>query len=177
MNRARVAAALALAVLASSSCKRREEVVAPPLPKTVPRASTSAELPADRLAPGELAEGTADAFGVKLPRGFSIVRSFEDEISADGPSQPEQVANYLRRRVDAASVEIGPGSTVFVDARAKAHSERTLRIDVFGKRGGTEIVVRDRTPPAVEPGLSEEERWRRNGLKPNGEPLDPTKLR
>ena len=37
--------------------------------------------------------------------------------------------------------------------------------------GRVEMVVRDRTPPPVEEGLTEEERWRQAGMTPDGKVL------
>ena len=46
-------------------------------------------------------------------------------------------------------------------------------MEITDRDNRVELVVRDLTPPPVVPGLSEEERWRRTGLRPNGQPLDP----
>jgi hypothetical protein len=35
------------------------------------------------------------------------------------------------------------------------------------------MTIRDVTPPPVEPGLSEEERWKKAGFAPDGKPIDP----
>jgi hypothetical protein len=39
------------------------------------------------------------------------------------------------------------------------------------------LLIQDVTPRPVEPNLSDEERWRQAGLKPNGAPLDVANLR
>jgi hypothetical protein len=103
---------------------------------------------------------------------------FPDAVFAMGDVPLERVSNYVRERVVAAGVETGPAKTVFSRATVKSAPERTLRIEVVSRPSATELVVRDQTrpPSPVEEGLSEEERWRRHGLKPDGTPLDPTHL-
>jgi hypothetical protein len=40
----------------------------------------------------------------------------------------------------------------------------------------TLLVIRDKTPAPIVEGLSEQDRWRRAGLTPDGQQLDPLKL-
>lgn len=92
----------------------------------------------------------------------------------------EQAANYVRARVVARSVDTGPSKTLFSDARVRApdggEGGRLLRLEVVSLVGSTELVVRDVTPPKVEPGLSEEDRWKKHGMSKDGKVLDPSKL-
>ncbi len=37
-------------------------------------------------------------------------------------------------------------------------------------------MIKDITPPPLEPGLTDEERWKKAGLTPDGKPIDPKKL-
>ena len=73
--------------------------------------------------------------------------------------------------------------------RAMSHGMREVEVRVNGPGSGREsairalqaigleiTVIKDVTPPPVEQGLSEEERWRRHGLTKDGQVLDPTKL-
>ncbi|MCC6645382.1 MAG: hypothetical protein IT374_07425 [Polyangiaceae bacterium] len=57
----------------------------------------------------------------------------------------------------------------------KAAKGPPLRLSVSDLGGVTEISLQDLTPPPVDTTLTEEERWRRAGLKPTGEVLDPTR--
>jgi hypothetical protein len=50
---------------------------------------------------------------------------------------------------------------------------RKLRIEVASGNGDTELIIRDVTPLSIEPGLTEEERWKKAGLKPSGGLLNP----
>jgi hypothetical protein len=140
-----------------------------------------AQKPIDRLAPGELAPGDETIFGLVLPRGMRVSAHFDRVAYATGPMPPEDVANYLRDRLDAAHVELGAVGTVFPAARVKGgEPDKTYRIAVHAAGKGTELELRDVTPVPAEPRdptLSEEERWRRAGLQPNGMPLDVNGMR
>jgi len=140
--------------------------------------SASARAPSvDELSPGELAEGEQRAFGLAIPRRMRVSATFPDAVFAVGALRPEDVSNYVRQRVVSEGVETGPSKTVFTKAKLKgAESERTMRIEVVLKDGATELVVRDQTPPPVEPGLSPDERMRKKGLLPDGTPIDKTRL-
>jgi hypothetical protein len=133
--------------------------------------ASAAPLPPDHLLPGELAEGKETAFGVVLPRGFTVERRFEDAIHFTGQASAEHVSAYLRRRITVSTVEVGPSRTIFASARSRTGLPVTVEITDRG--GYVDLVVRNLTPPPVPAGLSEAERWQRTGLKPNGEPLDP----
>jgi hypothetical protein len=144
----------------------------------IPAQSTQpSALPADHLAPGELAEGTEKAFGLTLPRAFRVTRRFDTSVFSMGNVAPEYAANYVRRRIDAEATEVGPTRTIFVKAHVRGGDPNVvLHVEVTEAAAGAEIVVRNVTPAPVEPGLSEEERWKRQGLKPNGQVADPTHL-
>jgi hypothetical protein len=106
-----------------------------------------------------------------------LERRFDDSAHAAGPVSPESVANYVRERVEATHVEIGAARTVFPKVRIKGGApDKVYRIEVVANGPTTLLVVRDVTPPPVEPGLSVEERWRRAGMTPQGKPIDPKKM-
>ena len=131
----------------------------------------------DRLQPGELAEGKADAFGLALPREMLLERRFPDAVHAVGRIPHESVANYVRQRVEVGRIEVGAARTVFPNARIKGgRTDRSYRIEVIAGAAETRLLVKDITPPPTTQGLSEEERWRRAGLTPEGKPLDPKRI-
>jgi hypothetical protein len=158
-------------LLGALGCGRRES--AAPVPAPSPSSSVRA---ADRLLPGELAEGPDRPMGLAIPRDMHLLRVFDDSAIARGRVAAEAVANYVRKRVDAQAVEIGTGRTVFPKAHVKGQPERKLvRIDVTAGADSTELLLHDITPPEVPVGLSEEERWRKAGVVP-GKPFDPSAL-
>jgi hypothetical protein len=165
-----VALSLSCIVVSCSSCKGNSSKAAPDA------AASAASRPVDELVPGELAEGEQRAFGLPIPRRMRVSATFPDAVFAVGALRAEDVSNYVRERVVAQRVETGPSKTVFTKAKLKAEPERTMRIEVVLKDGATELVVRDETPPPVEPGLSPEERMRKKGLLPDGTPIDKTRL-
>lgn len=156
--------------LAGAACRKKEAPA--PAPAPAPIASTAL----DRLLPGELAEGTERAMGLVVPRGMRFERIFNDSAQARGRVGAEALANYVRQRVDAATVEIGAARTLFPRAHVKGQpNEKTVRIEVIRDVDSTVLYLRDTTPPTIEPGLTEDQRWRKEGIVP-GKPFDPKAL-
>jgi hypothetical protein len=167
---------LALIVaLAQGALGCKSEPTKPPPPR--PSAVASAK-PLDRLAPGELAPGKRQVFGLEIPTGMTIRGEFREVAYVHGNVAPEALANYVRDRVVVDHVEIGAARTVFPQARIKkGPADRFFRIEVIAGNRVTELVVQDVTPqPKPKEDLSDEERWRRAGRRPDGKPLDVTEL-
>jgi hypothetical protein len=134
----------------------------------------------DRLAPGELPPGTETAFGLVLPRGLKLLGVFPGTAHAAGPLTIEDVSNYVRTRVDLRRVELGAAGTVFPSVHiAGGDPQKLFRIEINGVGRDTHVIIHDVTPKAPVPfeKITDEERWRRAGFKPDGTPLDPKKLR
>ena len=160
---------LALLLLACESERRLEFA-----PATEGSADATS---ADRLAEGELGQGTEQAFGFHAPRKMRLERQYPDAAHFSGPVAAELVANYVRQRVEAERVEIGAARTVFPKVRIKGGpTGKVFRIEVVADGPMSKLVIRDVTPPPTVQGLSEAERWKRAGLTPEGKPLDPKKL-
>src|SRR4051812_3268000 len=103
------AAHAALVALALTSC-RKEEIVTKAIGAAAPDA---AKAPADHLAEGELIEGTANAFGLVLPRAIHVNQAFVNVVYASGDARPDAVANFIRARVRMGTVRIGAANTLF----------------------------------------------------------------
>ena len=132
--------------------------------------------PVDRLEPNELAEGAEVAFEFKLPRGMTIQNRMPSEVYAVSKHQPEHVANYVRKRVLVNAVELGAVRTVFDRVKViGATVDRPVRIEVIRLQGQTGLLIKSLLPEKVEIPSTEEERWKRVGLLPNGQPIDPLK--
>ena len=102
---------------------------------------------------------------------------FQDAAYLVGDVTPEALANYVRQRVEVSHVEIGVARTVFPKARIKAGAkDRVYELEVMSERLATKLVIRDVTPAEPIKGLTEEERWRKAGMTPQGQPLDLKKL-
>ncbi|MBX3192664.1 MAG: hypothetical protein KF819_37110 [Labilithrix sp.] len=158
--------ALAFVALACASCKPKEP------PKN--------DRPSDRLSPNEQVEGKERAFGLPLPRQARVEARFEKSVLVRSLLTPEELANFVRARVKEGTVTPGATSTVLEMVVPREDANKKLTIEVRPLRLGdgtkSEMVVRDTTPPPFEPNLSNEERWKKAGLAPNGQLLDPKHL-
>lgn len=166
-NRLRKFLCCTLAWLVLAGC-RDEQAPAP-----APLLSVSSP-PVDRLAPGEIAEGSADAFGLKLPRMMRVRFRGPDKVEAEGHVEAELVANYVRKRTKAASVELGAARTVFEQVKVNGDAAgRSLRVEVVALGGKTQLIVKDLTPPRFDPSLTPEDRWKKHGFDKDGKLIDP----
>jgi hypothetical protein len=158
---------LIVGVAACSSCKRKEE------PPTEVK-------PPDHLAPTEVVEGKERAFGLPLPRDAKVAARFGKTVHVQTPLSPEELVNFVRARVKDGKVTPGTSGTQLFDVAPNGDPAKRLTIDVRLYRGGdghrSEMIVRDTTPAPVEPGLTDEQRWKKAGLTPSGQIADPTKL-
>ncbi|MEP7052487.1 MAG: hypothetical protein ABJB12_19120 [Pseudomonadota bacterium] len=168
---------LALAVcFLCASCHSKAGADAAGSTQIVASSGASAK-PVDRLAPDELAAGTAQVWGFAVPREMQVEHQYQETAHLVGSVKPDALANYVRDRVVVSHVEIGAARTIFPNARIKGGApDRVYELDVIPEPGQTRLVIRDITPLKVIPGLSDAERWRQAGLTPQGRPLDPKKF-
>ena len=170
-------AALVLLVFAPA-CKNEAEVTV----IDAPQASASAK-PVDHLAPKELLEGDAKAFGIVLPRGVRVDQSFSDVVYASGPVDTEAAVKYVRAHVREGKMIqpdfAGDGKTTFDRVKVPAMPDKVLVVTVKPAKGAinaTQLEVRDVTPTKAPELPDEAARWRNAGLTPEGRVLDPTHL-
>lgn len=171
----RPSAALVLAagVLTLLGCRKATPPAPPPAPSSTQE--VAATKPVDHLAPDELEPGQSQVFGFEVPKSMRVKGAFLEVAYVEGNVTPEALANYVRERVEVDRVEIGAASTLFERAHIKRGApERIYDIEVSpGAANLTELVIRDVTPPPRNPpGMSDAERWRQAGRKPDGTPLD-----
>jgi hypothetical protein len=169
--RHRLTTSLLAIALASSvvGCKRKTEVVPPPPP------------PPDHLAPNELPIGQDKAFALPLPLSSKVVQRYGGQFIVTSSHSPEQLANFIRNHVSGGRVVSGTDATQFVAVSVKEEPARKLDITVHPAKmivgnQRTEILVKDVTPVPTDPNLSNEEKWRRAGYRPDGRVLDPKTL-
>jgi hypothetical protein len=176
-GRARPAAVAVLVALATASgaCHRASDDPTVPLDSTPP-APSAAATPVDHLAPGELLEGKAEAFGLRLPRDVAIEGAFRDLVIASGPVLLHPVVQYLRARLQGGNLREGEMSATFDDVRVAAKPGPPLHIHVGVAPDGVRLEVRDETPPELPALPDEVSRWRRVGLTPDGRLADPTHM-
>jgi hypothetical protein len=161
------------------ACKREPDVTI----IDAPQASASAAKPVDHLAPKELLEGDAKAFGLVMPRGVRVDQSFADVAYASGPVDTQAAVQYVRARVrEGKMIEpsfAGDGKTTFDHVRVPAMPDKQLVVSVrpsLGAVGMTQIEIRDVTPTKAPELPDETARWKNAGLTPQGRVLDPTHL-
>ncbi len=138
--------------------------------------AASATPPVDHLAPGELIEGSEEAFGIPLPRGVHVDEAFVHVVFASGPLTVHPLVQYFRSRLQDGDLREGESSATFEHVTARAKSDRQLTVHIAEVRRTAEIEIRDTTPPP-SPNLPDEPaRWKNVGLTPNGRLADPTHL-
>jgi hypothetical protein len=171
-------AALIVVVVLACSCKNEPEITV----LEAPQASASAK-PVDHLAPKELLEGDAKAFGLVFPRGVRVDQSFVDVAYASGAVVTEAAVKYVRAHVREGKMIqpdfAGDGKTTFDHVKVPAMPDKELVVSVKpakGAVGQTQFEVRDVTPTKAPELPDEAARWRNAGLTPEGRVLDPTKL-
>jgi hypothetical protein len=107
-----------------------------------------------------------------------LTRQFHDAAYFTGELSVAQVLEQVERHVQSRGVELIGERAVF--SRAYVTGDRTrrpLRIEISRTPRGSQIHIADLTPTSVTTsGLSEAERWRQAGRKPDGTPLDPNQL-
>lgn len=171
----RTAATITIALgLVTWACNEEEAPLAPPpAPIAAPPQATTP----DRLPPGELMEGTEEAFGLPLPKKMRIDAAFRDSVHAIGSVDPGVLSNYVRQRVLVSHVEMADKRFVFPAVRIRGgDKDKIYRIEVQDRGHQSKLVVRDITPAPKVEGLTEAERWERAGMTPNGRLIDPNTL-
>ncbi|HEY6556314.1 MAG TPA: hypothetical protein VI072_03535 [Polyangiaceae bacterium] len=166
-----------LALICSAGCRKAGTDAPSPGASTAIGSDAAAPRPIDRLAPDELAAGSALAFGFPMPQRMTIRATFPDAVHASGSVTPQALAQYVGERVAVAHVEVAATRTIFPKARIKGGAaERVYQFDIASEGPETLLVIRDITPPPVVQGLSQAERWRRAGMTPDGKPLNEKQL-
>ena len=162
-------------VVAVAACgKGRED--APSTPSAAAPSASATTVPLDQLAPGELLEGSEEAFGLKLPRGLVVEHRYPGTVYASGPFTVHSLVEYFRPRLRDGSLREGKESATFqrvhVPGQPGLEAEVRIRIEL-----GTTRVEIANIPPPPNPNLPDEAaRWRTVGLQPGGKVLDPTHL-
>ncbi|MDB4939001.1 MAG: hypothetical protein JWP87_5973 [Labilithrix sp.] len=164
-----VSLVVGLGAAGCSSCKRGDDK--PPVENKPP----------DHLAPMEAVEGKEKAFGLPLPRLSKVEARFEKSVHVLSMLTAEELVNFVSVRVKDGKITPGTSSTLLYNVTPVGDPEKRLSLDIHAFRGGdgtmhSQMVVRDTTPPPLEPGLTDEQRWNKAGLTPGGQIADPKHL-
>jgi hypothetical protein len=169
-----LALSLALGLAAATAgCKRKTDDESRKAPVTAPSA------PTDRLAPDEAPEGTEVLHGLRLPLRSRVADKVGNITVVRSALPLEQLATYVRARVDGGTVTAGAASTAFRNVVVKGGDAATqLEIKVqptLDPDWRSEMHVHVVPKSDVPPEASEEERWRRAGVGPDGKLIDRLK--
>jgi hypothetical protein len=167
-------AAFAACSLCGACDATRTNAEPAPMASSVP--VSAPVLPADHLAPGELLEGTEQAFGVTLPEGMHVDDTFATVIYASGPMTLKPLVDYFRGHLQGGDLSAGEWSATFEHVFAPGKSEPPLSVHIGTARDVVRVEIRDETPPELPPLPDDPARYRRAGLTPTGRVLDPTHL-
>lgn len=168
-----IAVALASVTLSSASaCKRKEQ--APPAP--APSAAPSV----DRLAPGEIAEGRERAFTLPLPLHSVVKARFAKSVHVASTHTPEELASFVRERVSEGTSPSNATETRFEEVVVTKDRSKRLTIGIrrpaIAGEHRSQMVIDDVTPVPEEPGLTDEDRWKKAGMTPDGKLIDRNQL-
>lgn len=131
----------------------------------------------DRLQVGERLAQSEVAFGLVVPEGLRITRQFRDAAYLSGPLPFEAALVHVREQLETTGAELRAQRAVFARALIVGDAEqRLMRIEVSPLPRGSQVLLRDITPPPVAIGLSDNERWARAGRRPDGTLLDPNQV-
>lgn len=145
-------------------------------PRVAPGPPEATAAPSDRLQEGESLPEAETAFGLPLPAGMKLTRHFSDSAYFTGELSVEKALEHVQGSVEARNVEMMSRRTVIPRAYIKGDERRRLvRIEVSKLPGGSQIYIKDITPPPAIGRLSDAELWQRAGRKPDGSLLDENK--
>ncbi len=137
---------------------------------------TATAAPVDHLAPGELVEGKEHAYGIALPRDTEQIKAIAPSVYGRVHATPTSLEKYFAARVSGGKLVREPAGSIILDKGHGADPKIALYIRIdHDPEFGARFEVRDATPPVPELHANDEERWRANGLKPNGA-VDPTTI-
>jgi hypothetical protein len=171
------ARALATAALATAVAACRAHPTPDLLAADGGPAAEASATPIDRLAPGELVEGTDEAYGLKLPRGLDVTSRFAPVVYASGRLPVHPVVDYFRARLQGGDLREGPTSATFQHVLVRGGTpDRELSVRIAETIAGVTVEMRNTTPPHIPEMPNDAERLKRVGLTPQGAFLDPKHL-
>jgi hypothetical protein len=131
----------------------------------------------DRLTPEEHLPEAEIAFGLPLPPGMRLTRHFSESAYFASELPMASVLAHLKEHVQARDVQMMSRRVVYARAHVKGDkSRRLLRIEISETPRGSQMLIKDITPPPAAKAASDAELWSRAGRKPDGTPIDQNKL-
>jgi hypothetical protein len=131
----------------------------------------------DRLTGGERLPEAEIVFGLPIPKGMRLTRHFKESAYVTGDLDMLATLEHVRGYVDAPSVELTGELATFARASIKGDAERRrFRIEISKTQRGSQLYIKDITPPPSTAGLTEAERWQRAGRNPDGTLLNENQV-
>ncbi len=132
--------------------------------------STSTAL--DRLLPSELGKSSSLVFGFPIPPGMRVTGRYPDSVHLQGDVSTSGLKEYIEAHLATGPSELDGRRRTYRGARIRGGDpSRVYRVELVELRSDRQIIITDVTPKPIEPGLSNEERWRRAGFLPDGTPI------
>lgn len=145
-------------------------------PVTRPAAHQGGAAP-DRLRAGESLPEAETAFGLPIPPGMRLSRQFSDAAYFTGELSLDKVLEHIQGHILSRDVEMMRRRTVFARAHIKGDAARRLvRIEVASVAKGSQLYIKDITPPPTVGRLPDAELWRQAGRNPDGTLLDENQV-
>jgi hypothetical protein len=160
--------------LSTTGCKKDREA-GPVRPAETQNAPPQPQTP-DRLPPGELLEGPDRVFGFAIPRGMKLEAQFSGRADIVGTPSQQLVTDYVRQRVLVHHVQVEGTRYIFPQVRIRGAGTEIYRFEVRSDGGRTRIGIQHLVDREVPQELTDEERWKRAGMRPNGSLIDPQNL-
>ncbi len=131
----------------------------------------------DRLTGGEQLPESEIVFGLPIPKGMRLTRHFKEAAYVTGDLDMMATLEHVRNHVEAPSVELTGEFATFARAYIKGDAQRRrFRIEITKTQRGSQLYVKDITPPPPTAGLTEAERWQRAGRNPDGTLLNENQV-
>jgi hypothetical protein len=126
----------------------------------------------DRLLPDELGQSKLLVFGFPVPQGMNVERRYAESVHLVGTVSPTVLTAYVRAHAATGPAELMGSRKVFSKVRIRGGDpNRIYDIEIDDSGAARRLIVSDVTPPPLEPGLSDEERWKRAGYNADGTPI------
>jgi len=130
---------------------------------------------ADRLPPGELLEGTESTFGFAVPKGMSLFQS-PKSATITGPVDFDALTSYVKDRIAVRHAEMIGDELYFRNAHIRGREDSVFELSIRSRGSTSVLLIKDKTlkPPTF--GLTQEQRWKKEGLRPSGRLIDPNQM-
>jgi hypothetical protein len=162
----------AAAAAGASGCKRREDA-----PQR--RADVVPSSRPDTLAPGDLAEGPIDLYGLRTPLDSRVAGRLGTITIVRTALLPSELERFVAARVEG---EVGwqDGTRIWKAAKVKASKDPAQRLQLTVSRSKdkdwkSELLVDLLAKDTMTSAATQEDRWKAVGVSPTGQLVNPNR--